>query len=75
MALAYEVGSVSVSAPMVAGGGAGGYTGTVGPFPVGTVTDVTSFTVKVTAIDDAGNDATTSVTARLHPASECVVTQ
>ena len=68
--VAYQVGSVSVSKPMTIGATS---TATIGTFPVSTVTAVTTFTVEVTAVDNAGNTGTSSVEMRLHPASECAV--
>ena len=68
--ISYEVGAVSVSKPMTIGATA---TATVGSFPVGTVTAATSFSVAVTAADNAGNENTTSIPMILHPAVECTV--
>jgi hypothetical protein len=48
-------------------------TATVGTFPVGTVTAPTSFTVTVTAVDNAGNETPASIPMVLHSAVECAV--
>jgi RNA polymerase sigma factor (sigma-70 family) len=68
--ISYTVGAVSMSQPMNLGATA---TATVGTFPVGTVQEVESFTVQVTAVDNAGNSTSATIPMSLHPATECAV--